>query len=305
MQLSKTMSRSQKPRGVFYAIFGTMLWGVSGSVAQYLFAAAHVSPTWLVGVRLLTAGALLLVWYALSTHQSLWAIWQKQSGWRLLLFGLLGMMPSQATYFMAISYGNAATATVLQFLGPLFIIIYLACAAREWPRRVDMVSIGLALLGTYLLVTQGRLTSLALSLPAVLWGVLAGVSQASYTLLPRRLLREFDARLVVGWAMILGSVVFWPRLVVAAPPALSAGNLLGIAFIVVGGTMFAYLLYLKSIQYIDPSATGMLSAFEPLTATVVAVGVLGTRLTAPEVIGGALILLTTVLQAMPQKEIKR
>lgn len=55
------------------------------------------------------------------------------------------MMPSQLTYFLAVSYGNAATATVLQFLGPLFIIIYLALASRQWPRRVDVVSIVVAL----------------------------------------------------------------------------------------------------------------------------------------------------------------
>lgn len=60
--------------------------------------------------------------------------------------------------------------------------------------------------GTYLLVTQGRLTSLALAPAAVLWGVLAGVSQASYTLLPRQLLRRYDETQVVGWAMLIGGV---------------------------------------------------------------------------------------------------
>lgn len=301
MQLAHGLTRSQKPRGICYAIFGTMLWGVSGSVAQYLFSSAQVSPTWLVGVRLLSAGVLLLGWFAIDTHESLWTIFKQGHGFRLVIFGLLGMMPSQATYFMAISYGNAATATVLQFLGPLFIILYLAFANRQLPRRIDVISIIVALLGTFLLVTQGHLTSLALSLPAVIWGVLAGVSQASYTLLPRPLLKQFDARLVVGWAMILGSVVFLPQVVLQAPTHLQVGNWFGIGFIIVFGTATSYLLYLKSLEYIDPSATGMLSAFEPLTATVVAVGVLGTRLSAPELIGGALILLTTVLQALPQR----
>ena len=255
MQLSGSLTRSQKPRGICYAIVGTMLWGISGSVAQYLFAAAQVSPTWLVGVRLLSAGLLLLVWFVIDTRQSLWTIFKAGQGWRLIIFGLLGMMPSQATYFMAISYGNAATATVLQFLGPLFIIVYLAAANRQLPRRVDMISIGLALVGTFLLVTQGHLTSLALSVPAVIWGVLAGVSQASYTLLPRKLLQQFDARLVVGWAMIIGSLVFLPRVVLAAPAHLSVNHLFGIGFIVVGGTALAYLLYLKSLAYLDASTT--------------------------------------------------
>lgn len=302
------MVPTQKPnvklnqrRGILYAVIGAMLWGLSGSVAQYLFASAHLAPTWLVGVRLFCAGGLLLGWYAQATHASPIRIWQWRNGWRLLAFAWLGMLPSQATYFMAINYGNAATATVLQFLGPLFIVVYMALANRRWPRRIDLLAIGLAMLGTSLLVTQGRLTSLAISIPAVVWGLLAGVSQASYTLLPRRLLREFDARLVVGWAMLLGSMFFWPQLLTVQPPALSAADWWGIGFIIVGGTMLAYLFYLKSLAYISPSATGMLSAFEPLTATVVAVVCLGTRLALAELIGGGLILVTTGLQAWPQK----
>ena len=35
----------------------------------------------------------------------------------LILFAFLGMVPSQLTYFLAISAGNAATATILQFWG--------------------------------------------------------------------------------------------------------------------------------------------------------------------------------------------
>jgi len=45
----------------------------------------------------------------------------------------------------------------------------------------------------------------------------------------------------------------------------------------------------------------MLGAFEPLTATVLAVTVLGTPLTPAELIGGALILLTTFIQALGTK----
>ncbi|WP_054655320.1 hypothetical protein [Secundilactobacillus silagei] len=48
----------------------------------------------------------------------------------------------------------------------------------------------IALLGTYLLVTKGRLDSLQLAPGAVFWGVGAGVSQALYTLIPIPLLKK-------------------------------------------------------------------------------------------------------------------
>ncbi|KRM86985.1 DMT family transporter [Lacticaseibacillus thailandensis] len=296
----------QRGKGFANVIIGTMFWGFSGAVAQYLFTALHVQPLWLVAVRLLGAGVLLLLFAGLRGGRDVFRIWHnRRDAVLLIIFAIMGMMPSQLTYFLAVSYGNAATATVLQFLGPLFIIIYLALASRQWPRRIDVVSIVVALVGTYLLVTQGRLTSLALAPAAVVWGVLAGVSQASYTLLPRPLLRKYDETQVVGWAMLLGGVPLWPVLGTTAAPHLGMAGLAAIAFIILFGTLFAYLLYLNSLAYIPASTTGMLSAFEPLTATVTTVLLLGTRLAGAEIIGGLLILLTTVLQALPARRATR
>lgn len=296
------MSSSNKRRGILFAIVGSTLWGMSGSVAQFVFQNKSISPLWLVGIRLFFAGLLLLVWYTATNGKKVFSIFKSwHSVLILMLFSFLGMLPSQLTYFMAIRYGNAPTATVLQFLGPLFIIIYLAFANWELPRRVDMFSIVLALFGTYLLVTQGNFNKLALSPLALMWGLLAGVSQASYTLIPRKLLSEFDARLVVGWAMLIGSLPFAKIITTTSVQHVSTVDIVSIIFIIVFGTMFAYLLYLRSVQFISPSTTGMLSAFEPLTATILSVTLLSTPISTPEVIGGILILCTTFLQALPQK----
>lgn len=67
--------------------------------------------------------------------------------------------------------------------------------------------------------------------------------------------------------------------------------------------MFSYTMFLQSIRYISPSATGILSAFEPLVATLLAVTLLGTRLTLAAIVGSLLILFTTVLQAIPIQKI--
>ena len=228
----------QKLKGVIFAVVGAIFWGASGIFTQMLFTDAGVQPLWLVGIRLFFAGLLLVIWSSLKDLRQLGTIWKnRHDAMLLILFAFLGMVPSQLTYFLAISAGNAATATILQFLGPVFILLYVAFATRQMPRRIDFVSITLALIGTYLLVTRGRLTSLSLAPAAVFWGIMAGVSQALYTLLPRTLLAKYDARAVTGWSMLLGSLPFLPQYVLRRNPVLTLPNLGAIAFVVIFGTM--------------------------------------------------------------------
>ena len=290
-----------KKHGMIIAIIGTTFWGLSGVAAQAVLAA--VSSLWLVGLRLLLAGVLLLIWAA-CTGTDIWAIFKTwHTTGRLFVFAILGMVPSQLCYFLAIHYGNAATATVLQFLGPLFIIATVAVETKTMPRRIDLISMAVALLGTVLLVTEGNFTHLSLAPLAVFWGVLAGASQASYTLVPRKLLRAFDAKIVVGWSMVIGSVLFWPTLLLTPWPLYQPRLLLDVAFIVVFGTMLAYLLYLGSLRALSPQTVGMISACEPLSATLFSWLLLGTTLAPAALLGGALVICTVFLQALPVRKV--
>lgn len=163
----------------------------------------------------------------------------------------------------------------------------------------------IALLGTYLLVTKGRLDSLQLAPGAVFWGVGAGVSQALYTLIPIPLLKKYDAKILIGWAMLVGSLLFMPSVVTTPIPRLNVLGWLSVGYISIFGTMFAYLLYLKSLNYLLPATTGMLSSFEPLTATFLSIILLHTAFGLPEMLGGAMILATAFLQALPVHKVKK
>lgn len=58
------------------------------------------------------------------------------------------------------------------------------------PRRVDGISIVVALMGTFLLVTGGRLDTLTLTPIALAWGLWSAVAATLYTLLPSGLLKN-------------------------------------------------------------------------------------------------------------------
>ena len=59
------------------------------------------------------------------------------------------MLGVQYTYMASIEKGNAAVATLLQYLAPVMIIIYLFVRKQSAPTRKDMYTVSLALMGSF------------------------------------------------------------------------------------------------------------------------------------------------------------
>lgn len=120
------MNTSNRRMGLFYVITGATCWGIGGTVAKKLFQEYQIDVNWLVTTRLLTAGMLLLMLQLFRKDRSqVIEVWRnKASAGQLLIFGLLGMLAVQYTYMASIQHGNAAVATLLQYLSPVIVIIY-------------------------------------------------------------------------------------------------------------------------------------------------------------------------------------
>lgn len=171
----------------------------------------------------------------------------------LVIFAFLGNFNSQLTYMLAVQASNASTATVIQYLSPVLIILWLAFRNREWPRRIDVISIIFALVGTFLLVTGGRLDALTITPNALMWGSSAALAASIYTLAPQSLLARYDTITVYGMAMFLGGLCISPNLFLTPVPHFTGLEWLDLIYIIVFGTMMAYTFFLGSVKYIFPS----------------------------------------------------
>ena len=190
----------RKSIGIFLVLTAAISWGVSGSVAQYLFTEKHFSTGWLVSIRLLTSGVILLSYLGLTKNKDIWNIWKRRASvGNILIFGLLGMAGVQFTYFAAIETSNAATATLLQYLAPVLIILYIALKRRTIPPFQHVIGIITALLGTYFLVSAGHFSTISIRPEALAWGLSSAFFLALYTLQPAQLLKEFGSTIVVAW----------------------------------------------------------------------------------------------------------
>ncbi len=195
----------------------------------------------------------------------------------MIIFGLLGMLAVQYTYMASINHGNAAVATLLQYLAPVMIIVYLLLRKLTIFTKQDLMTVTLALLGTFLLLTNGAISGLSVPVISIFWGILSGVALAFYTLYAIPLLKEFDSLVVVGWAMAIGGVT----LSFIHPPwqadfsNFTAEIYMYLIFVIIFGTMFAFWFYIESLQYLSPKETSLIGNLEPLSAVLTMVVWLG------------------------------
>eukprot|EP01132_Coremiostelium_polycephalum_P012482 gene12482-15257_t len=271
--LTQLIGPCENKSGYFLAFSAALLWGVSGTLVQYLIQYRAIQIGWLVTIRLLISGLLLLALSLTKKQQSIWDIWKdKKDVLHLILFGILGTMGVQYTYFAAIEHSNAATATVLQYLGPGIIVAYYAVLKKRFPAAYECLAILLAIGGAFLLVTHGSFHSLSISGAALFWGITSAITYAYYSINPIRLLQKYQATDVIGWGMLIGgtglSFIHRPWLV---PGTWDEKTFLFTAFIILFATLFAFYAYLTAVKLIGAETASLLACAEPLSAALMAV----------------------------------
>lgn len=295
-----------RSKGIFLVLMAAIFWGISGTVSQYLFQTLHFNTEWLTTVRLLTAGLLLIILAYKKEGTRIFDIWrQKADIFGIIVFGALGMIGAQYTYLAAITYSNAATATVLQYLGPALVTSYFILLAKRMPTLKELTAVIFALLGTFLLVTHGNINSLAISKEGFIWGIVSAFGLAFYTIQPIQLLKRWGSLIVVGWGMIVGGVVFS----FIHPPWLFEGEWyfstnFAFLFVVVCGTVIAFYSYLHSLKYLTASETSLLACAEPLSAALTTVVFLGVSFGWIDWLG-TLCILGTIVILTKKKEVSK
>lgn len=290
--------------GILMALGSAISWGISGTCAQYLFEEKSLSPSWLVTWRMILAGIILVTFSLYQEKRNVFSIWKKPSTViKLLLFSLLGMVAVQYTYFYSISLSNAATATILQYIGPVFVVAYYAIMERRWPILAEFGALFLALAGTFLLVTHGSLEQIVMSEQAFYWGILSALALAFYTIQPVGLLRTFSPAAVTGWGMLVGGIFFS---MYTQPWSLDGiwdwETVIAMGYIVLFGTVLSFYFFLRSITLIGATKASLLCSVEPLSAAFTAVFWLGVSFVGLDWIGTLFILLTVVLLTLGRKK---
>ena len=298
---NKTTTKKETIIGTFLTIAGGILWGISGVCGQFLFQNKDVTASWLVPLRLVTAGFLLLCYYVIRDKGKTFDIWKtKRNRIDIIIYGLAGMMLCQYSYFQTIEWSNAGTATVIQYLGPALIVVWVCLQTKRLPEKKEVLGVILAVTGIFLIATHGNPTTLALSQKALIMGLISAVSVVIYTVKPARMQAEFDTPLVLAWGMLIGGIALtiafrpWNNKVIFDGETFTA-----LAFIILFGTMAGFSMYMTGVKMIGSVKASLYSCVEPVASMVLTAVWMKVSFTTPDLIGTAFVIATIIILAIP------
>ncbi len=288
-------------RGIVATLVGGTFWGLNGTVSKWLMDAYAIDPLWLVCVRELTACWLFLAAAAVTSkgRGQLAGVLRSPRGLAQVVAVSFGaVLFSQVAYLEAIDWTNSATATIMQSLGMVLVLAYVCLKVRRRPRRREILGVGLALVGTYLVATGGNPGQLNLPPEGLAWGLGCAAAAACLSILPAAPMARWGNFTVNGLAFLISGAVLsawyrpWEHM-----PALDGVAIAVLALCVVVGTFGAYALYLQGVKDAGSMRASLLGTIEPVTATIATVVWLGTPFSPAEIVGFALIIVMVYLTA--------
>ena len=197
---------------------------------------------------------------------------------------------------------HAATATVLQYTSPVFVMLWMSFKSRRLPEGREFLGIIFALVGVFLISTHGDINNVVLSPEALIIGLISAVSLAFYTVQPMRLLQKFSTTLVVGWGQLLSGTLLCFFVNPFEPTgSWDTGAVIAFIYLVIGATVLSYSLFLVGLKVVGSTKASLISCAEPLASIIAVVLWLKTPLTAVDLIGMACIIITVILLSIPKK----
>lgn len=267
---------TKKEKGTMMTLAAGLAWGISGISGQYLMShGVHVNL--LTSLRLLITGIFLLSLARSKQKEHLVAAWKQPKFLKqVLLFSIFGLVLNQYAFLRAIHLINAGTATVLQYMAPILILSIVCILNRQRPTSFEIIAIAMAILGTYMIATHGKLGSLAITPKGLMWGLGSAITYSIYILLPVKLIHEWGSTIVIGSGMFIGGILF--SLVTKAwqyPLQINVMSILAYIGIIGIGTIFAYTFFLKGVSIVGAVKGSLLASVEPVSSVFLTVLVLG------------------------------
>lgn len=299
--IDKYEGESEVLKGIFLIVGAATAWGMGGVAGQYLHEYHQTDMVWLVMSRQILAGLLFLLYAGAVQKQNIFSV-LRQMPQDIIAFSFCGILGAQLGFYYTIGLCNAATATVMQYMAPVYVMLWMSYKHRRWPEGRELLGIVGAVVGVFLIATHGSLDSLAISPLALLIGLTSAVSYAYYSIKPVEMLKHYSSALIIGWGQLISglALILWRN------PFTPSGNwdmhaYWAFGYLLLGATILSYALYLQGLKIVGPTKASLISCAEPLASIISVVFLLGTKLLVPDFIGMGCIIFTVLLLSLPKK----
>ncbi len=219
------------------------------------------------------------------------------------VLGVGGMAVSNFFYYVAIQETNVATAIILQYTAPIWVLLYMAARGLQRATLRRIASVALALMGITLAIGLAGPARFHLDLIGVISAELASFGFAFYNVLGGSLVQRCDRWRVLLYGL-LGAAVFWmlvnPPWKIMAAHYSRAEWLFLLVFAIVS-VLGPFSFYFYGLQHLDATRAIVTSCLEPVFTVIIAAIALRELLKPVQVVGMLVVLLATILIQLPDR----
>lgn len=306
-------------RGYLFIAAATFLWGVSATLGRaaflgrlpFLNTSLHPIDPLILSQTRTTFSLLVLLPILLGTRG-----WQRtRLPARDLAYcfglGMLGVAVSNYFYYVAIQRTNVATAIIVQYTAPVWVLIYVVARRQQKLSLQKVAAVALAVAGIALVIGLVGMSSagtspetrsaLHLDPYGLFAALLASFSFAFYNVGGHRILVRYDRWRVLTWTLTSASV-FWllinPPWKVAAAHYAPAQWMFLLVFSILS-VLGPFSLYFQGLQHLEPTRAIIASCLEPVFSILLAALLLGEVLRPVQTLGIVLVLAAIVIVQRP------
>lgn len=257
-------------KGHICALGSVLLFGLMSPMCKLAMQNGAIDGVLLAFFRV--SGAALLFWLIspLTPREKI-----ARNDWLPLLgMSLCGMVINQFLYVLGIQYTSPTNACVVGTSTPVMTFIL---AALFLHHRVTLLRVGgflLASVGALVLIlgSGGGLSGHPLGDTLCL---ISQFSAACYFVFFGGVLRRYHPVTIMKWLFLFGAVLtllpMSSRLVALPSVTFSLQELFAIAYVVIGGSFFSYLLLIVGQRRLDPPTVAAYNYVQPIIAAVVGI----------------------------------
>ncbi len=275
--------------GYLLAFLAAACWAVAGTVAKHMMIQG-IPPIVLAEMRVTIAAGLLLLFMAVKSP-ALLRVRLRDIPYMIVL-GVVGVAGVHYSYYYAISRTNVATAILLQYLAPAFILLFAVFVQGESCSLRKIIALCFASCGCFLMVGGYDLDSLEMNRAGIAAGLASAGFFAFYSIFGEHGLRRYSV-----WTLLLygftASAAFWwglypPRTILRAHYSVRIWLLF--LFLGVFSAIVPFALYFFGIRRIKATQASITAMAEPVVGGLVAYFFLGETMTGVQLLGAGLVM---------------
>lgn len=283
MQLHKVQ------KSVLALIIANIIWGAASPIFKWSL--TNIEPFTLAFLRFFLAAYLLLpfVYKRLAIAKTHIPI--------LIAGSFVGVTINISFFFIGLKYSSSVNAPIISSSGPILLVIASILFLKEKPKRKVIYGMLISLVGVIIVIIRPLFESgLHLSFFGNLLFVVATIGGVIHTIFLKKLVKYYDPMLLTFWTFLIGSVSFLPFMLYEISlkgflTNLSYPGITGILFGVLLSSAVAYYLTCYAMRYLDASEIGIFTNMDPIVAIIIAVPLLGEKITAGFITGTILVFL--------------